>query len=171
VKLLKHAASLLTPLALVALLHCGDDDTLKIECKLAADGKSCDCTPGNEVLGFCNPAAGIPSLPAVCCAPEGWPASGLHCTCEQIICVTTDQGCRCTRATERQQPGGEEVATCPLPSSDTVRCCIDKTGNCGCYPKAADQCGDGATDVATCDYNTPKLACPAGQHTTTTCEQ
>lgn len=169
-KLLKHAASLLGPLAFVALLHCGDDDELKITCTSSVDHKTCDCTPGNEVLGFCNPTAGIPSPPAICCAQDGWPAKGLHCVCDQIVCVVTGDACKCGRASERNAQG-EEVATCPSPANDATRCCVDKAGNCGCYLKTADQCGEGATDVATCDYNATKAACAAGQHTTTTCEQ
>lgn len=169
-KLLKPTLSVLAPVALVALLHCGDDDELTITCDLATDGKSCDCTPGNEVLDFCNPAAGIPSPPAECCAPDGWPARGLHCTCDQIVCVVTSDVCKCGRSTERN-PQGDEVASCPKPSSNDVRCCIDKAGNCGCYPKTADSCGDGATDVASCDYNATKLACAAGQHPVTDCEK
>lgn len=167
---MKRIVSAVGALAFVALLHCGGDDDLKISCTLAADGKSCDCTPGREVLGFCNPAAGIPSPPAVCCAPAGWPANGLHCTCDQIVCVVTNDVCKCGPSKERNADG-EEVADCPTPSNDTTRCCIDKAGNCACYPKSADQCGDGASDVATCNYNATKIACAAGGHSTTTCEQ
>jgi hypothetical protein len=160
-------------LTFVALLHCGDDGGTKIECNFAVDGKSCDCTPGVEQLGFCSPD--ILGIPSVCCAQDGWPASGKHCTCDLVVCVSFPGTCKCSRGTQRlQAPTGvpaEEVAECPNPTSDTTRCCVDKEGNCGCYPKTADACGDGATDVDKCDYSKTNLPCAAAQHAVTTCER
>lgn len=166
-------APLLAVLGFVALLHCGSDDTTVIECTFGPDGKSCDCTPGQEQLGFCSPD--ILGIPSVCCAQDGWPASGKHCTCDLVVCVSIPGTCKCSRSTERLQPPtgvlAEEVAECPQVSNDATRCCVDKNGNCGCYLKTADQCGEGATDVDKCDYSKTKPPCASAQHAVTTCER
>jgi hypothetical protein len=160
-------------LTFVALLHCGDDRDDLIECTAGPTGKTCDCTTGKEQLGFCSPE--ILGIPSVCCAEDGWPSKGKHCTCDLVVCVSTAGGaCKCSRSTERLQPptgvAADEVAECPNVTSDTTRCCIDKAGNCGCYLKTADQCGEGATDVDKCDYFKAAPPCATGTHSVTTCE-
>lgn len=154
----------------VALVHCGDDDANPIECTIAPSGKTCDCTPGSETLGFCSPE--VLGVPSVCCAQDSWPAKGKHCTCDLVVCVSIPNGiCKCSRSSQKlQDPTAQEVAECPFATNDTTRCCVDKAGNCGCYPKSADQCGEGATDVDKCTYFKAQPPCAAGEHTVNTCE-
>lgn len=159
----------LVVIAFVALVHCGDDNSTLIECSLGPTGKTCDCTPGNETLGFCSPQ--ILGEPSVCCAQDGWPASGKHCTCDLVVCVSLLGKCKCSRASQKlTDPAGEEVAECPNTTNDATRCCVDKEGNCGCYLKTDDQCGEGATDVDKCTYFKAQPPCATGTHAVTTCE-
>lgn len=157
--------------AFVALVHCGDDDDkTPIECSIAGAGKSCECKPGRETLGFCSER--VLGIPSVCCAQDGWPAADHRCTCELIVCLEVPGACKCARWSERlSAANAEEVAECTAKTSDDTRCCVDKAGNCGCYLKSADQCGEGATDVATCDYHVAAPPCATGEHGVTTCEE
>lgn len=153
--------------AFVTLVHCGDDDPKGIECTITNTGKSCSCKVGREPLGFCSEQ--VLGVPSVCCAQAEWPNAGV-CTCDLVVCVSTPGACKCSRSTQRLE-GGEEVAECPQGTSDATRCCVDRAGNCGCYPKTADQCGEGAADVDQCDYFKAQLPCTAGERAVKTCEQ
>lgn len=158
--------------ALVAfVVHCGvDDDKTKIECDFLSTGKACECKPGRETLGFCSER--VLGIPSVCCAQDGWPAADHRCGCDLVVCVSIPGTCKCSRSTQRlADPAGEEVAECPAKTGEGTRCCVDKLGNCGCYLRTADQCGDGATDVDKCDYFAAKPPCATAEHPVKTCEE
>ncbi len=168
-----RASSFVITAAFVALIHCGEDEGLTIECTVANDGGTCDCTPGTAVIGFCN--VELIGPPAACCAQPGWPGAGTHCGCDRIDCVSLPGRCKCTRHSQRIQPSPgeavEDVAECPIVTNTEARCCVDTAGNCGCYLRTNGQCGEGAVEVDKCDFFKVAATCPAGETRTNTCEE
>lgn len=82
-----------------------------------------------------------------CCAPKGWPATGMDCTCQIASCFSTSDGCSCylsSTATDRTS------CTTPPCCSDDLLCA------CGVACLTGHQ-----TEVPSCDI--AHMQCPAGQ--------
>ena len=56
-------------------------------------GETCSCTLSTTPNDVTCSEGALPQ--AICCAPEGWPAEGLRCTCKAPSCGATNDGCRC----------------------------------------------------------------------------
>lgn len=117
------------------------------------EGSACECSasgaPNDDV---CSAAAFRDTL---CCAPKGWPAPGLECTCQPLDCRPTDDGCFCRLAdfTPKQR------------ECSAVHCCVDKdVCHCG-----ADECAGFETPVESCSVAV--LRCAEGQEPVTSCSQ
>jgi hypothetical protein len=155
----------------VALVHCSSDNPVSTVCDIAFDGKTCSCKRerGGE-LGACGPL--IVGAPAHCCAATNWPAEGTTCTCEEVVCATVTTGCVCGLASTRAKtdPSYNEVAECPTNSDGSTHCCLQPGGDCGCFPRGADQCQPGSTDVQTCNYASVEHTCATGTHEEVSCE-
>lgn len=123
------------------------------KCTLSSFGKgeSCSCvvsaTP-NDVQ--CSEAS-VPD--SICCAPPGWPAESLRCTCKAVSCSPTGDGCRCLLI-----DAPSEGKTCT-----GTKCCqnddICTCGTAACIPpeKPVTSCGrptigcaNGLTRVSSC---------------------
>jgi hypothetical protein len=108
-------------------------------------GATCTCThaaPTNDVI--CDTKA-YPST--LCCAPAGWPAEGLTCTCDAMTCVGTSDGCSC----------GLLASAPDNPTCRTGFCCVDKEA-CRCRAKP---CYDFETPVPSCSIDV--VSCKLGQ--------
>ncbi|MBX3186498.1 MAG: hypothetical protein KF819_05760 [Labilithrix sp.] len=114
-------------------------------------GGTCNCvlssTP-NETL--CSEAT-FPGT--VCCAPEGWPAQGLRCSCKVITCGPSRDGCSCMLTDGVQEGPSCTGRTCCL-LGDTCAC-----GTNTCLPEEK--------MVASCSRDV--IECPPGQKRVTSC--
>lgn len=86
-----------------------------------APGASCSCVTSAEHNDFtCSEAV---FQGARCCAPKGWPAAGLECSCKRLQCNPTADGCFCSLVD--YTPDQE--------SCSGVYCCASpKTAECSC---------------------------------------
>ncbi|MEA2750443.1 MAG: hypothetical protein QOI41_4586, partial [Myxococcales bacterium] len=114
-------------------------------------GQTCKCivsnTPNDTV---CNETA-FPIT--VCCAPMGWPAPGLGCSCRAVDCGPTADGCLC--GLQEGPSGGTQC-------SGTI-CCLDQD-TCECGSRACllqDQM------VTSCTF--ASIGCAVGQQHVTSC--
>lgn len=116
------------------------------------EGSACTCTANDgEVNDFiCSPQT-FPST--LCCAPKGWPAPGLECTCRPLDCSPTDEGCFCSLAefTPKQR------------ECTAVKCCVDKD-KCTCRARG---CFAFEREVESC--NVDVVECAAGQDKVESC--
>jgi hypothetical protein len=116
-----------------------------------SEGTACTCTSGSTTNDFVCDARAYPST--ICCAPKGWPAVGLTCTCSPLDCNPTNDGCACDRLTIA--PTG---STC---RGDT--CCVDQD-RCVCRAATATPSGGcyaGETRVDRCTIDV--IECAPGQ--------
>jgi hypothetical protein len=114
-------------------------------------GHTCTCavsdTP-NDTL--CSEATFPETL---CCAPEGWPAPGLRCSCKVLSCGPSRDGCSCMLT-----DGAPEAPTCIAKT-----CCL--LGDiCGCH---ANDCLVDETKVASCSR--ANIQCAVGQKRVASC--
>ncbi len=116
------------------------------------DSAACACTYGSGTNDdqLCGSAAYPQTL---CCAPRGWPAVGLGCTCRPVECNPTSDGCFCL--TVDTTPSQRECA-------GAICCAEDDTCSCGSTPCLMFQ-----TQVPRC--NLAALACRSGQMRVDTC--
>ena len=133
--------------------------TSKTACKepTLGEGAACSCTlsaagaPANDLV--CDTTA-YPS--ARCCAPEGYPAAGLACTCAPYVCFSTSDGCGCGLS-----PGSVELDSCS--GSAGTHCCLDgESCRCGVQP-----CFDFQNEVPSCSIEMAK--CKGGQNNVESC--
>jgi hypothetical protein len=142
--------------------HCGGVcialtgvSTTRCEEPAFAEGAACRCsvtdTPNDEV---CSRAA---YAGTICCAPTGWPAVGLGCSCKPLGCNASPDGCFCSLVD--YAPEQRECTS--------LACCVDD-GVCACRPDCyafetevpactADVtgCADGQIQVESCSLRTP----------------
>jgi hypothetical protein len=121
--------------------------TSSTNCSLGAFGlgKTCMCTvetPTNKVA--CSKA----KFPGTkCCAPKGYPATGLECTCDVIACVAIGATCDCnlydSQTGSKEECGGGDLHCCRL------------YDNCMC---SAQPCDSTTTEVTKCDLSV--IDCP-----------
>jgi hypothetical protein len=115
-------------------------------------GSACQCSysPGTSNDVVCSSSAFPETL---CCAPEDWPAPGLHCSCEQLACCSTMEGCDCLLS---QGPSTTHTCTASI-------CCAYQNGcSCGNQP-----CLSQETQVTSCSLSV--IGCPAGNKKVTSC--
>jgi hypothetical protein len=138
----------------------GASDT---KCSESAFGRGATCScmtasgAGNDFE--CSPAT-YPGT--VCCAPDGWPATGLECSCLPLGCHPIPEGCSCSL-----------VDTPPEQSECTATtCCVSNVDpdECVCRPT----CFDNETRVASCSVTAqkatgPVIGCKKGQKRVESC--
>jgi hypothetical protein len=98
-----------------------------------APGASCSCTTKSSAGAndYACSAAVFPSTR--CCAPNGWPAPGLECTCKHVECIGTPGGCFCSlvdHMPDQETCGGTDGLTCCASTSTT------KDAQCTCGTRA-----------------------------------
>lgn len=136
------------------------------ECKEPAFGRgaTCACRPapsaGNDFECSSETYPG-----RVCCAPEGWPADGLECTCQPLGCHPIPNGCSC--ALVDTPP---EITRCGDQTLTT--CCASKVDHDQCVCR--DSCFDNERLVPSCsvttqDANGVVIGCKKGQHRVASC--
>ena len=108
-------------------------------------GRACRCALSESPNDF--ECSAIEQPGSVCCAPAGWPAEGLECTCFPLDCVPSLSGCVCSL--EDRTP---EVSTC------SGGICCAAPGGCHCRASA---CEPSQTRVASCSAR--EALCPDGQ--------
>lgn len=114
-------------------------------------GQTCSCTLSTTPN---DAACGEATLPqAICCAPEGWPADGLRCSCRAPSCGASNDGCRCLLT-----DGPSEGDTC------SAKTCCARNDVCSCSALA---CLAGERTVAKCSRD--ELACGPGFVRVTSC--
>lgn len=121
-----------------------------------SEGTACKCTSGASTNDFaCDPNV----YPAtICCAPAGWPSEGQACTCAQLACTATTDGCAC----------GITTIAPSNPLCTGVICCADQEkcvcGARACYAfeKKVDACvlkeilcAKGQVKVESCSVRSP----------------
>src|SRR6185503_14268747 len=86
-----------------------------------APGASCSCVTSAEHNDFTCSAAVFPG--ARCCAPKGWPAAGLECSCKRAQCNPTADGSFCSLVdyTPDQQVGSGAYC-CASPRAAECTC-------------------------------------------------
>ena len=156
------AACLATSCGAVCRTLTGTSQTACTEPSLS-NGTACKCSTGGASTNdfVCDPQ----SYPdTICCAPKGWPAEGLACTCAPLACTDTTDGCACTLTT---------IA----PSSPTCgggdaggACCVDQE-KCACRAMG---CYALEQRVARCRVEPigsagPSVGCANGQVRVTSC--
>jgi hypothetical protein len=124
-------------------------------------GATCSCKPapgaGNDFE--CSPAT-YPGT--VCCAPEGWPATGLECTCLPLGCHPIPEGCSCALVDTPPDQTECSASTCCVSTVDPDQCV--------CRPG----CFDNETKVAACAVTAqtatgPVIGCKKGQKRVDSC--
>jgi hypothetical protein len=124
-------------------------------------GATCTCNsaPGAGNDFECSPAT-YPGT--VCCAPDGWPATGLECTCLPLGCHPIPEGCSCS------------LVDAPLDQTEcrATTCCASDIypDECVCRPT----CFDNETRVPGCSVtaqktNGPVIGCKKGQNRVESC--
>ncbi len=115
------------------------------------EGNVCSCKLAGPPNDFVCARDTYPNT--VCCAPEGWPAPGLSCSCLPLGCSPSPAGCFCALIDHTP-----EQTTCA-----STRCCVEHdTCTCGsrsCYPWE--------TAVPSCEVRA--VGCRAGQTQVTSC--
>lgn len=115
------------------------------------EGSACSCDASGEVNDvICNSSAFPRTL---CCAPKGWPAPGLACTCRPLECRPTNDGCFCSLAdfTPKQR------------DCTALKCCVDQD-KCTCRAR---DCFAFEREVESCDVGV--LECADGQDRVESC--
>jgi hypothetical protein len=135
-----------TKCAAVCVTLTGTSQTSCLEPPLAA-GFGCTCTFGapDGPNDFACSSAIYAS--ARCCAPAGWPAPGLACTCAPLACNATTDGCFCSLA-----------ETTPTETSCSASTCCVENDTCTCRAKG---CFSFETPVPSCDVTA--VGCRPGQ--------
>lgn len=115
------------------------------------EGSACTCEANGDTNDFICNARAFPST--VCCAPKGWPAAGLACTCRPLNCTPTNDGCFCSLGdfTPKQR------------DCSAVKCCVDQD-KCTCR---ADGCFAFEREVESC--NAAEVGCANGQDRVESC--
>jgi hypothetical protein len=117
----------------------GSSTTSRTRCT-SSSGR-CDCygdPPFNDTP--CDTAAPANSL---CCASIGWPAHGLHCSCDRWECKETASGCECGAST-----------TGPTTTCTGLHCCSAySTCTCGDTP-----CDSYQTEVSSCSVENQRCS-------------
>jgi hypothetical protein len=114
-------------------------------------GHACQCelsTQSNDTV--CSSAAFPDTL---CCAPDGWPAPGLQCNCEQLSCGPTSDGCDCFLSASQ---------SCTHVCSATLCCQYQDTCSCG-----SEACLTQEKQVPSCTLSV--IGCPAGNKPVQSC--
>ena len=106
---------------------------------------ACECDQSNPANDFICSEAAYPET--VCCAPPGWPAAGLECSCRPLGCNPSEGGCLC--ALVDYVPDG---SVCQAPP-----CCVDGDV-CTCRQSG---CFDWETPVSACTIDV--VGCPPEQ--------
>jgi hypothetical protein len=127
-----------------------------------APGAACSCVTSaasgpNDYT--CSPDV----FPAArCCAPKGWPAAGLECSCRRVQCNPTADGCFCSLVDytpDQETCGGSPDLFCCASAKDAQCTCRSHpcfTGEQPVKSCAADVIGCGVQDVlASCSRRTP----------------
>ena len=121
------------------------------------EGSVCTCdgasTAGNDFI--CSQAA-YPDT--ICCAPPGWPAPGLACSCTPLSCTPTADGCFCALA-DFTPPKSRECSGGP-----TSTCCADHD-KCTCRARAS--CYAGEHPVPSCEIR--NVGCKENQQRVDSC--
>jgi len=115
------------------------------------DGRECSCTTAQPATDYVCSEAAIART--ICCAPRGWPAEGLSCSCLPLNCSPTPTGCSCFLAfygTSGESCAGE------------ICCAVGAT--CRCSTK---ECAPGTVRVDRCDVS--KVSCETGQDRVSSC--
>ncbi len=98
-----------------------------------APGASCSCTT-QSAAGANDYACATTVFPSTrCCAPNGWPAPGLECSCKHVHCNGTPGGCFCSLVDytpDQETCGGTDGLTCCASTSTT------KDAQCTCGSRA-----------------------------------
>lgn len=116
------------------------------------EGSACECAANGEVNDFvCTPQA-FPN--AICCAPKGWPAPGLECSCRPLDCNPSPDGCFCRLVDFTPKQRECEGAT---------KCCVYED-TCTCRPRG---CSSFEREVDSCAVDA--LDCAAGQERVESC--
>jgi hypothetical protein len=149
------AACVKTRCAGVCTVLAGTSETHCEEPPLGA-GSACTCTQGGVANDAVCDSAAYPQT--ICCAPKGWPAPGLACSCRPVSCNATTDGCFCSLVTNT-----------PVQSACSGFACCAERDACtcrakGCYPFETQVptcdvtvlgCADGQVRVASCSVRTP----------------
>jgi len=152
---IQAAAQSRVNLARCAYDHCnptclGAAATSSTNCSLPEFGlgKTCMCTvetPTKTNLVACS-AAKFPGTK--CCAPKGYPATGLECTCNVIACIASGATCDCelydSQTGSIQECGG----------GAGLHCC-EAYDNCMC---SSEPCDPTTKEVPKCDLDV--IRCP-----------
>jgi hypothetical protein len=111
-----------------------------------SEGTACKCTGSASTNDFlCDPKV-YPGT--ICCAPAvGWPSEGQACTCAQLACNATTDGCAC----------GITTIAPSNPTCTGGTCCADQE-KCGCGARA---CYDSEKKVDACVLDV--ITCAKGQ--------
>jgi hypothetical protein len=118
------------------------------------EGAVCTCESSLQTSNdhVCSTAAYPETL---CCAPKGWPAAGLACSCRALECTPTADGCFC-----RLVDFAPKSRAC-----SAAHCCKDPDGNaCTC---GAEPCKGFQTEVPSCEI--AEMACAEGQERRDAC--
>jgi hypothetical protein len=92
-----------------------------------------------------------------CCAPEGWPATGIQCGCLPLGCFPTSDGCLCSLVNyDPREMGGSGHCK-------TKHCCVQGS-TCACR---SGPCFDFETAVPECDVLA--VTCDTGQKSVASC--
>jgi hypothetical protein len=119
----------------------GESETSCKESPLAP-AAACSCTvqsiPANDFT--CSEAVERGSR---CCAPSGWPAPGLQCTCRRLSCNPTEDGCFCSLVDY-----APEQETC----AGQAHCCLAAGHDDQCFCRSR-ECGPNETPVPACSLD------------------
>ena len=108
-------------------------------------GKTCLCTVETPVNKVACSKASFPGTK--CCAPDGYPATGLECTCNVIACVATGATCDCNLF-------DTQTGTAECGGGTGLHCC-EAFDNCMC---SSQPCGSTTKEVTKCDLDV--IRCP-----------
>jgi hypothetical protein len=127
--------------------------TSKTSCSVPefGGGHSCQCSLSDQSNDTVCSSAAFPDT--LCCAPDGWPAPSLQCTCQQLSCGPTADGCDCFLS-----PGESCTHVC----SATI--CCQNLDDCYCGSAA---CLAQEKQVPSCSLSV--VGCPVGNKQVESC--
>jgi hypothetical protein len=103
---------------------------------------------------------------AVCCADVNYPAQGKSCSCVEVGCQGTSEGCECAPANSTYYPGdalktcdGVPHNVCCYSSSDGACRCYDSRSTCDQYSEVeVTQCDVAGLAIVACASNRARVA-------------
>jgi hypothetical protein len=122
-----------------------------------SNGTACTCKVSSSVNSFVCNTTTFPET--ICCAPAGWPAPGLECTCLPVRCSTSTDGCSCGRV---DFGVADHSKVCEGAASGVHCCAAEDFCHCG-----AKRCESSEHEVPSCSI--AAIGCVRGQERQTTC--